>query len=156
MSQKAANEGNLSLSCDEGSTVGIIAYNTSKVNEEGMIIIPRDVFRPKPKTWHEDYIAACLPYHPAFVKCCWDNDKKPILSHRLTTNTTKNRKSWGEFLRNDMFGNAFNAACKDGWNRGMAELMSAPKEDGDTGPGYNWRNHTPTTRNDILELLKGD
>ena len=24
------------------------------------------------------------------------------------------------------------------------------------GPGYNWRHHTPTTRNDILELLRSD
>ena len=34
--------------------------------------------------------------------------------------------------------------------------MNDPKEDGDMGPGYNWRTHTPTTIPDILELLKGD
>ena len=34
--------------------------------------------------------------------------------------------------------------------------MDAPKEIGETGPGYDWRDHTPTTRNDILELLRSD
>ena len=55
-----------------------------------------------------------------------------------------------------MFGSEFNAVCKDGWNRGVNTLMNAPKEDDDTGPGYNWRSHTPATRNHILELLRGD
>ena len=55
-----------------------------------------------------------------------------------------------------MFGSAFNSACKDGWNRGTKALMDALKEIGDTGPGYNWRHHTSTTRNDILELLRSD
>ena len=76
----------------------IIRYDTPKVNEDGMIIIPRDVIRPKPKTWSEDYIAACLPYCPTFDKRCWNDDQKPILDHPLTQNTSSNRKSWGEFL----------------------------------------------------------
>ena len=38
----------------------------------------------------------------------------------------------------------------------MKALMDAPKENGDTGPGYEWRSHRPTTRNDILELLRSD
>ena len=38
----------------------------------------------------------------------------------------------------------------------MKALMDAPKEIGDTGPGYNWRDHTPTKRNDILELLRSN
>ena len=63
---------------------------------------------------------------------------------------------WVIFLRNELFGNAFNLACKDGWNRGMKALMDAPKENGDTGPGYEWRSHRPTTRNEILELLRSD
>ena len=55
-----------------------------------------------------------------------------------------------------MFGSAFNSACKDGSNRGMTVLMAAPKEIGDTGPGYDWKDHTLTTRNNILELLRSD
>ena len=55
-----------------------------------------------------------------------------------------------------MFGSEFNSACKNGWNRGMKALMDAPKENSDTGPGYNWRHHTPTTRNDILESLSSN
>ena len=121
-----------------------------------MIVIPRDVFRPKPKSWSDDYIAACLPYRPAFDRRCWDAKQRPILEHRFTQNTTANRISWGAFLRNELFGDAFNSACKDGWNRGMKALMDAPKENGDTGPGYEWRGHRPTTRNDILELLRSD
>ena len=38
----------------------------------------------------------------------------------------------------------------------MKAMINAPKENGDTGPGYNWRHHTPTTRNYILELLKSN
>ena len=55
-----------------------------------------------------------------------------------------------------MFGSKFNAACKNGWNIGVNTLVSDPKEYGDTGPGYNWRRHTPATRNDILEFLRSD
>ena len=40
--------------------------------------------------------------------------------------------------------------------QGMKAMINAPKENGDTGPGYNWRHHTPTTRNYILELLKSN
>ena len=78
-----------------------------------------------------------------------------MLDHCLTSDTAYNQKSWVDFLRNDMFGSEFNATCKDVWNRGMNTLMNAPKEDGDTRSGYNWRNHTQTTRYDILELLRG-
>ena len=56
-------------------------------------------------------------------------------------------KLMGLFLRNDLFGNVFNSACKGGWNRRMKALMDAPKENGDTGPGYEWRSHRPTTQN---------
>ena len=55
-----------------------------------------------------------------------------------------------------MFGSTFNSACRDGWNRGMKTLMDAPKEIGDMEPGYNLRDHTPTKRHDILELLRSD
>ena len=34
--------------------------------------------------------------------------------------------------------------------------MDALKEHGDTGPGYKWRSHRPTTRNDIFDLLRSD
>ena len=90
MNQKAANEMNGSPSDDDGPTAGINRYDTPKVNDDGMIIIPRDVIRPKPKTWTENYIATCLPYRPAFDKRCWDKDQNPILDHRLTKNTTQN------------------------------------------------------------------
>ena len=126
------------------------------MNNDNVIIILRDVICPKPKTWTEDYITACLPYCPVFDNHCWDKDQTPILDHRLTENTIRNQKSWGDFLRNDILGSEFNAAYKDGLNRGMSTLMNYPKEYGNTGPGYDWRTHTPTTRNDILELLKGD
>ena len=49
-----------------------------------MIIIPRDVIHPKPKTWTEDYITVCLLYHPVIDKRCWDKDKKHILDHHLS------------------------------------------------------------------------
>ena len=151
-----ANESNRFRSDEDATTTAIIRYDTLEMNEEGMIVIPRDVFRPKPKSWTEDHIAACLPYRPAFDKRCWDANQKPILDHSLTQNTAANRKSWGDFLRDKLFGGAFNSACKDGWNRGMKALMDAPKEKGDTGPGYEWRGHRPTTRNDILELLRSE
>ena len=114
------------------------------------------MIRPKPNTWSKDYIAACLFYCPASDKRCWGNDQKPLLDHRLTQNTTSNQKSWSGFLRNDMLRSAFNAAYKDSWNRGMKALMDAPREIGDMGPGYDWRHHTPTTRNDMLELLRSN
>ena len=34
--------------------------------------------------------------------------------------------------------------------------MNAPREEDDTGPGCNWQNHNLSTRNEILETLKGD
>ena len=91
MNRNAANEMNGSPSDHHGPTDRLIRYNTPKVNEDGMIIIPRDVIRPKPKTWSEYYIAACLPYRPAFDKRCWNDDQRPILDHRLTQNTSSNR-----------------------------------------------------------------
>ena len=65
MHQNATNETNWSPSDDDAPTVGIHRYDTPKVNDDGMIIIPRDVIRPTTETWTEDYISACLPYHPA-------------------------------------------------------------------------------------------
>ena len=135
MNRNTTNEMNRLLSTHDGPTDGINRYDAPKVNNDGMIIIPQDVIRPKPKTWSEDYITTCLPYCPAFDKRCWDNDQKNLLDHRLTQNTTSNQKSWGDFPRNDLFGSAFNAACKDGWNRGVKALMDAPKENEDTRPG---------------------
>ena len=72
---------------NDSPIVGIIMHNTPKVNEKGIIIIPQDVFRPKPTSWPEDYIAACMPYHLAFDKRCWDKDQKPILGVCLTINS---------------------------------------------------------------------
>ena len=134
MNQNVANEMNGSPYDRHGPTDQINRYDTPKVNDDCMIIIPQDVIRPKSKSWTKDYIAACLSYCPVFDKRCWDKNQKLILDHRLTGNTSKNQKSWGDFLRNDMLVFEFNAACKDGWKRGTKTLMNAPKEDGDAGP----------------------
>ena len=61
---------NVSPFKDNGLTAGIIRYDTPKVNNDGMIIIPQDMVFPKPNTLTQDYIAACLPYHPVFYKHC--------------------------------------------------------------------------------------
>ena len=86
----AANKFNRLRSDEDAPTNKIIRYDTPEVNEEGMIVIPRDVFRPKPKSWSDDYIAACLTYCPAFDRRCWDTEQRPILEHRFTQNTTAN------------------------------------------------------------------
>ena len=81
---------------ENAPTNEIIRYDTLEMNKEGMLVIPRDVFCPKPKSWSEDYIVACLPYRPAFDRRCWDAEQRLILEHCFTQNTTANRNSWGD------------------------------------------------------------
>ena len=75
VNQNPGKDMNGSPSDRHAPTDKIIRYDTPKVKEDGMIIIPRDVIRPKLKTWSEDYIAACLPYLSAFDKHCWNVDQ---------------------------------------------------------------------------------
>ena len=70
MNENAANEMNGSPSDRHGPANRINRYGTPKVNDDGMIIIPRDVISMKPKKWSKDYIAVCLPYRPVFDNHC--------------------------------------------------------------------------------------
>ena len=58
MNQNTADEMNGSPSDRDGPVDGINRYDTPKVNDDGMIIILRDVIHLKPQTWTEDYITA--------------------------------------------------------------------------------------------------
>lgn len=135
-------------------------YGEPIEDEAGNAFISRDFFLyVSPRKYDDEWAAATIKYHPYFKPSHYGDGGTTVMrNHRgLTRNIAEHKNAWLDLVRKDVFGNVFKENMVEGWNDGLAKLMS---EEGSAGVGGNVINFTfqgrkPTSQNDVTNWLFG-
>ena len=76
-------------------------------------------------------------------------------NHEIAENNLAGRRSWLKKIHDEVLGKPYRDAMTMGWNTGLATLMK-PEENIRGGVDFSFRGKTPTTQDDVKEILFGE
>ena len=132
--------------------------------ENGNVVIPRDFWAVmSPNKLTDDWAVKSVPLAPFFELSAIDSSTNVVnTNHETGENTLAVRKAWLSKVRKIIFGKKYRDTVRMGWNTGLCNEM--PKRTGgersswgeNDGVDFAFRGKTPTTMEDVTNILFGD
>ena len=109
-----------------------------------------------PSQLNGDWAAITIKFRPWFEKCAINPVSKVVnANHEIAENNNAGRNSWLKRIQVEVLGKKYRDVMIMGWNTGPAKLMK-PEENTRGGVDFSFRGKTPTTQDDVKEILFGE